>query len=290
VKFTPVPWKEALKHLKPCAVLSISVIAVSVYRQMDKVMIGALSDMSQTGLYENAEKIILCLSGFIVAIGTVMLPKISHMTAQGRMDDVHRHIDASMELVMCMVCALGFGLASIALEFAPLFYGRDFAESGHLMIPLALTLLPMGFANVIRTQWVLPQKRDHIFIKSVLTGAGVNVVLNALLIPRYQAMGAVIATVAAELAVPAVQFLILRRELPFGRYLRCTAVYSVIGLVMALAVRATGFTGLEGWPLLILRIVVGGAVYGGLCLLWWIVTKNRSVMALLRRKSAKAAK
>ena len=203
VRIVRVPWKEALTHLKPCAILSISVIAVSVYRQMDKVMIGALSDMSQTGLYENAEKIILCLSGFIVAIGTVMLPKISHMTAQGRMDDVRKHIDASMDLVMCMVCALGFGLASIAPEFAPLFYGEAFTISGRLMIPLALTLLPMGFANVIRTQWVLPQKRDHIFIKSVLTGAGVNVVLNALLIPRFDAMGAVVATVAAELAVPA---------------------------------------------------------------------------------------
>ena len=124
VKLVSVPWKEALRHLRPCAVLSISVIAVSVYRQMDKVMIGALADMDQTGLYENADKIILCLAGFIAAIGTVMLPKISHMTAQGRMDEVKKHIDASMELVMCMVCALGFGLASIAPEFSVLFYGE----------------------------------------------------------------------------------------------------------------------------------------------------------------------
>lgn len=290
VRIVRVPWKEALTHLKPCAILSISVIAVSVYRQMDKVMIGALSDMNQTGLYENAEKIILCLSGFIVAIGTVMLPKISHMTAKGLMDEVRGHIDASMELVMCMVCALGFGLASIATEFAPLFYGGDFAQSGLLMIPLAMTLLPMGFANVIRTQWVLPQKRDHIFIKSVLTGAGVNVVLNALLIPRFGAMGAVAATVAAELSVPLVQFIILRRELPFGRYLRHAAVYSVIGAAMALVVRWVGWPGLDGWPLLILRIAVGGAVYAGLCILWWTVTKNRRVLGVLRRNQAKAAK
>lgn len=92
-KVTPVKvtWKEALKHLAPCALLSISVIAVSVYRQMDKVMIGALADMAQTGLYENAEKIILCLSGFISAIGTVMLPKVSRMTRMKQMDAVKRH-------------------------------------------------------------------------------------------------------------------------------------------------------------------------------------------------------
>lgn len=132
-KVTPVKvtWKEALKHLAPCALLSISVIAVSVYRQMDKVMIGALADMAQTGLYENAEKIILCLSGFISAIGTVMLPKVSRMTRMKQMDAVKRHIRLSMELVMCMVCAMAFGLAAVAVNFAPLFYGDDFAYSGH---------------------------------------------------------------------------------------------------------------------------------------------------------------
>lgn len=290
VRFTPVPWRDALRHLKPCAILSVSVIAVSVYRQMDKVMIGALSDMHQTGLYENAEKIILCLAGFIAAIGTVMLPKISHMTAQGRMDEVKKHLDASMELVMCMVCALAFGLASVAAEFAPLFYGEAFTGSGVLMILLSFTLLTIGFANVIRTQWVLPQKRDGILVRSVLIGAAVNVALNALLIPSFGAMGAVVATCAAELAVPLVQFLFLRGELPYGRYLTYLLTYSVIGLMMALAVRLTALLPVRGWPGLALQVFAGGAVYALLCAVWWAITGNRRVLGVLRRNPAKAAK
>ncbi|MBQ8201528.1 MAG: oligosaccharide flippase family protein [Clostridia bacterium] len=290
VRFTPVPRKEALTHLKPCAVLSISVIAVSVYRQMDKVMIGALSDMHQTGLYENAEKIILCLAGFIAAVGTVMLPKISHMTAQGRMDEVRSHIDASMEMMMCMVSALGFGLAAVSTDFAPLFYGEAFGGSAPLMCMLAMTLLSIGFANVIRTQWVLPQKRDHIFIKSVLTGAAVNVVLNTLLIPAYGAVGAVVATVAAEFAVPAVQFILLRRELPFGRFLRYAMTYAAIGMIMALMVRLVALAAPDGWFGLTLQVAAGGATYILSCLLLWRTTKNRRILNLLRRKSAKAAK
>ncbi len=289
VKFVSVSWKEALAHLKPCALLSVSVIAVSVYRQMDKVMIGALADMAQTGLYENAEKIILCLAGFISAIGTVMLPKVSHMTAQGCMADVRRHMDASMELVMCMVCALGFGLASVAAEFAPLFYGAAFAQSGLLMIPLSMTLLTIGFANVIRTQWVLPQKRDGIFVKSVLTGAAVNVALNALLIPPYGAMGAVVATVAAELSVPVVQFIILRRELPYRRYMQYVLTYSAIGLVMALTVRLAARLPIGGWLGLAVECAVGGAVYGLLCLIWWKLSGKGHILGILRKK-AKADK
>ena len=283
VKFVSVPWKEALVHLKPCAVLSISVIAVSVYRQMSKVMIGALSDMHQTGLYENADKIILCLAGFISAIGTVMLPKVSHMTAQGRMEDVKKHIDASMDLVMCMVCALGFGLASVAREFAPLFFGADFADSGVLMIPLSMTLLTIGFANVIRTQWVLPQKRDGIFVKSVLTGAVVNVALNALLIPQFGAMGAVAATLAAEFSVPAVQFVILRRELPYLRYLTYALSYAVIGAVMFGAVRLTAGLAISGWLGVMVQVAVGGTVYVALCLMWWKISGNRHILGVLKK-------
>ena len=285
VNFVPVTWKEALTHLKPCALLSISVIAVSVYRQMDKVMIGALADMTQTGLYENAEKIILCLAGFISAVGTVMLPKVSHMTAQGRMEDVKKHIDASMDMVMCMVCALGFGLASVAVEFAPLFYGTDFAESGLLMIPLSMTLLTIGFANVIRTQWVLPQKRDGIFVKSVLTGAVVNVVLNAILIPQYGAMGAVVATAAAELSVPVVQFIILRRELPYLRYMKYVLTYSVIGLMMVGVVRLAALLPVSGWLGLAVQVAAGGFVYVALCVVWWKITSNRHILGILRKKA-----
>ena len=288
VRYVRVPRKEALVHLKPCAVLSISVIAVSVYRQMSKVMIGALSDMHQTGLYENADKIILCLAGFISAIGTVMLPKISHMTAKGMLDDVKKHIDASMDMVMCMVCALGFGLASVAVEFAPLFYGEDFAESGLLMIPLAMTLLTIGFANVIRTQWVLPQKRDGIFVKSVLTGAAVNVTLNALLIPSMGAMGAVVATLAAEFSVPLVQFIILRRELPFLRYVKYALTYSVIGLVMCGVVRLAARLPIGGWLGLAVQVAAGGFTYGALCLMWWKITGNKHILGILGKKTKSA--
>ena len=194
-----------------------------------------------------------------------------------------KHIDASMELVMCMVCALGFGLASVAVEFAPLFYGSDFAQSGLLMIPLSMTLLTIGFANVIRTQWVLPQKRDGIFVKSVLTGAAVNILLNALLIPHFGAMGAVAATLAAELSVPVVQFVILRRELPFGRYLRYGLVYSAIGLAMCGVVRLAALLPVGGWLGLAVQVAAGGIAYISLCFLWWKASGNKRILAVIRK-------
>ena len=123
-------------------------------------------------------------------------------------------------------------------------------------------------------------------MKSVLTGAAVNVALNALLIPSFGAMGAVMATLAAELSVPVVQFIILRRELPYLQYMKYVLAYSVIGLMMAGAVRLVALLPVGGWLGLAVQVAVGGIVYVALCLVWWKISGNRHILGVLK-KSAK---
>ena len=277
VTYRRVSLKDSLKHLRPCAVLFISVMAVSIYRKMDKVMVYNIAGVTENGLYENAEKIIYCLSGFISAIGTVMMPKIAHMQKNGETEKIARHIDRSMDLIICMVSAMAFGVAAVADRFAPLFYGEDFRYSGTLMAPLGFTLIMIGFANVIRTQVVLPQKRDYIFVRSVCCGAVVNLIVNACLIPSMKSMGAVIGTLLAELTVPVVQFIILRKELPYRRYIGYVGLYAVIGVIMLGAVRLAGsFLPAENWVNLGIMTVTGVAVYGALCLALWAVKKKHT--------------
>ncbi|MGN0746711.1 MAG: flippase [Aristaeellaceae bacterium] len=284
VRPVKVPFRRVLQHLAPCALLSISVVAVSVYRQMDKVMVGALAGMAENGLYGNAEKIIYCLSGFISAIGTVMLPKVSSLIRRGETDRARQHIELSMELILCMVSAMAFGVAAVAETFAPLFFGAAFTGSGRLMIPLAFTLIAIGFANVIRTQWVLPTGQDRVFIISVSAGAVINLIANSLLIPRMGAMGAVVGTLLAEFSVPVTQWLFIRGALPYRRYLAFAAVYAVIGFIMLVCVRALGaLLPFGGWLNLALQTLTGMLVYGGLCLGWWILRKKTAILRLLRR-------
>ena len=275
VTYRPVPLRESLKHLKPCAVLFISVLAVNVYRTMDKVMVSAIAGVHENGLYENAEKIIYCLSGFISAIGTVMMPKVAHMQKEGATEKIARHIDRSMELILCMTSAMAFGVAAVADVFAPLFYGEDFRYSGALMAPLAFTLIMIGFANVIRTQVVLPQKRDHIFVKSVCCGAAVNLIANACLIPSMKSMGAVVGTLMAEMTVPVVQYIILRKELPYGQFMKYVGIYAVFGGVMLGCVRLVKtLVPAETWISLGIMTAAGIAVYAGLCIGYWKMTKK----------------
>ena len=284
VRLIAVPWPEALRHLAPCAMLFTSVIAVSVYRQMDKVMVGAIAGMAQNGLYASAEKIIYCLSGLISAIGTVMLPKATRMASRGEEAALKKHLRFTMDLMLCMTSALAFGVAAVAEDFAPLFFGADFAAAGELMIPLAFTLLTIAWANVIRTQWILPHGRDKLLILSVCTGAAVNLLGNTLLIPRLGAMGAVIGTLLAETAVPLVQYLRLRRELDWKPYLISLARYALLGAVMLLIVRAAdALLPFTGWLALAVEVCLGAAVYAAGTLAIWRATGNEAAGVLLRR-------
>ena len=266
--------REAFAHLAPCALLFTSVLAVSVYRVMDKVMVGAIASMAQNGLYENAEKIVYCLSGFISAVGTVMLSKVSAMQQHGETEAIKRHLDATMQAILCMTSAMAFGVAAVADRLCLLFYGEDFTGSAPLMAPLAFTLIMIGFANVIRTQWILPQKRDRIVVRSVCAGAAVNLIANLLLIPRMQAMGAVIGTLLAELTVPVMQWVQIRGELDYRRLMRHTAGYLAVGGGMLLIVRAFGRLVPVTWPGLLAQMAVGALCYGAACLGLWRATKS----------------
>ena len=275
VSYHRVSFRETVKHLRPCAILFISVAAVSVYRKMDKVMVYNIAGKEQNGFYENAEKIIYCLSGFISAIGTVMMSKVSNMQEKGETEKIARNIDRSMNLIICMVSAMAFGVAAVADRFAPLFY-RNSRYSGTLMIPLGFTLIMIGFANVIRTQVVLPQKRDHIFVKSVCCGALVNLAANACLIPSMKSMGAVVGTLLAELTVPVVQYWILRKELPYRKYISYVGIYAVIGGIMLGCVRLVGtLLPAENWVSLGAMTFTGVIVYCALCLGWWRIQKTK---------------
>ena len=71
VKFKWCSFKQFKQHIKPNVILFIPVIAISLYRIMDKIMIGALSSIEVTGLYESADKIVSLPITITASVGTV---------------------------------------------------------------------------------------------------------------------------------------------------------------------------------------------------------------------------
>ncbi len=244
-------WPYLCKYVKPCKIsldgvkkhvlpnfsMFFPVIAVSVYKIMDKVMLGAMSNTTNVGLYENAEKIISVPVAVVTALGSVMLPRVTALISEKKDQEVHIFRDVAILGVTAFTVAACFGIHAVSEQLAVWMWGNEFLMSGIVMKYLAITLLFLGIGNVIRTQFLIPYGYDRIYVVSAVVGAIINVVINILLIPKWGPVGAAIGTVFAEVAVCVYQLVMIRKYLPMIKYIKDTIFFCGAGLVMCFVIK-----------------------------------------------------
>ncbi len=273
IRFVRPSFRDIIKHLRSDLVLFIPVIAISVYKIMDKIMLGYICNMSEVGYYENAEKIINISLTLIISVGTVMMPRMTALISAGDKKSAGKYLDTSVTLVSCYCIGTMCGLFVLAPEFSVVFYGEAFRKSGTVMILLAVTIIFLGVGNVIRTQYLIPMKKDRIYITSALMGAAVNLVVNIVLIPIMSSEGAAVGTIAAEVSVFLYQVISVRRRLRLSLYIRNALVYSFFGIIMMAAVILIPPVFSPAADL-ILRMTAGAAVYSALSGVYLIKKKR----------------
>lgn len=237
IQFTRISFKGILKHVKPNLILFVPVISVSIYKIMDKVMLGHLSSIAELGYFDSAEKIINVPIALITAIGTVMMPRVTSLISKNRLEDSRKYLDKTMFLVLAFATGAMIGIISISEQFSVLFYGDLFQRSGVIMDYLSITVLFLAFGNVIRTQFLIPSRKDKIFVTSAILGAFFNFTFNLFLIPRYGAVGAAIGTIIAEFVVCFYQFYFVRKYFPYIRYIKYELLFLFSGTLMYFVVQ-----------------------------------------------------
>ena len=258
VSFEKCSVKEITSNIKPVLILFIPVLAYSIYKVMDKIMLGNMSSYDQVGFYNNAEKIINIPMGIITALGTVMLPRMSNIVANGDKKRVDDYIRISAKLVTLLSSAIAFGLMGVSSVLAPVFFGDEFIACGEIIRLLSVTVFFIAWANVIRTQYLIPNKRDSIYLTSTMVGAILNLIINWMLIPKYQANGAAFGTIVAEFSVMLVQMVAVKNELPMRKYIMSYSPILIIGLIMAVLVDRIGIKLRVSVSTLAIQILAGG--------------------------------
>lgn len=262
IKFRKVKFGQDIKqHLKPCLILFVPVIAVSLYKIMDKIMLGNMTNMNQVGLYESSEKITNMIIGIITSLGIVMLPRMSNLIANGKIEKGKQYIEKSIIFTMFISSALSFGIMAISDIFVVWFFGKEFSDSGIILKWLAITGIFISIANVIRTQYLIPMEKDKSYIISVSLGALVNIIANLILIPKYKAVGAAVGTVIAEFSVMMYQIIDVRKELDIFRYLKRGIKYIITGFIMYILVSNLKINSESYLIILIMQIGVGAVFY-----------------------------
>lgn len=290
VNFVKPKLKDIIKHIKPNIILFVPVIAVSIYKMMDKIMLGMLSTVVEVGYFENAEKIINIPMTLISALGTVMLPRISHILSKGDTSKANKYIEKSILFVMFLSFAMCCGLISIGYNFAPFYFGKEFQKTGILIMLLSITMPFLSFANVLRTEYLIPGEKDKIYIKSVIIGAIINIAINCALIPICQSVGACIATIAAEFSVMFYQSYAVRKDLKINVYIRKSLPFFIKSIVMLICIYPLNFININTLLRLLIQVLLGCTIYGVLNLKYILsIVDIKKILSKIGRKKIKSA-
>ncbi|WP_164985643.1 flippase [Enterococcus faecium] len=192
-------------HIRPILGLFLPTAAVYIYTYVDKIILGMFSTDAQVGLYSQPEKIVKLLMTVITSLGAVMLPHIAVAVKENNINRIRKEVLNAVSFVFCIGAPMVVGAIIIAKTFIPWFLGDGYAKSIYLFQLLSPLILIIGFASVVGQAVLIPMKRQRIYTLSIMTGAVINLVVNLALIPHFEAVGAAIGTIFAELTVTAIQ-------------------------------------------------------------------------------------
>lgn len=227
-------WKELrpFRHLKATISLFIPTIAISVYTVFDKTMIGYISTKTENGYYESSLKVSRVALTMVTALSTVVIPRMGYYYNQKDYKKVKELVYQGFSYIWLMGVPMALGLAGIANNFVPWYYGPGY-EKVKILLPIqALLILAMGSSNVTGLQYLIASKREKSLTKSVCIGAGLNLICNLILIPKLFSVGAAIASLMAETVIAVVQLYMVSKEISVGTIVKGIYKYIIAGIVM----------------------------------------------------------
>ncbi len=273
-----------IKHVKPIVALFIPQIAIQVYTVLDKTMIGKiLVDMTEVGNYEQSQKIIKLSLTLVTALGTVVSPRIANTIANGKSEDVKKYLSNSFNFVWFLGIPIMFGIMAVAPKVVPWFLGEEFSKSKMILILGAPIVMAIGLNNVSGVQYLIAAKKQNIFTKSVIIGAIFNFCSNLILIPKFKAAGAMVASVLAETLILIVQLIYIRKEIPLNIVYKNSMKYIISGLVMFVVVFLIGQPMKATIVTTIVQVITGVIVY----VIMLIILKDKFLYETLNKLKGK---
>ena len=235
----PVPLKDLhiLRHLPGVIQYFIPIIAVQIYSQIDKLMLGAMgADASENGYYEQARKLTNLVVVMTTALNTVLLPRLSNLFGKNDKKTMVSTYQETFRFTLLLLLPIAVGLFMISDHFVLWFLGPDFTKTSLLLKWSCALIVLMTVGNFIGMQYLNPTGQQNKMTAIYLSAAAVNVVLNLIMIPRLLSEGAIIASVAAEAVSCSAQIWLLKRSEYNFKMLQGTWKYAVAAATMAGAI------------------------------------------------------
>ncbi|MGL5963761.1 MAG: polysaccharide biosynthesis C-terminal domain-containing protein, partial [Fusobacteriaceae bacterium] len=268
------------RHLKPILTIFSMNIAISIYTNLDSVMLGYKSTETSVGLYSSGIKLVRLVLGIVTSLGAVMLPRISNYIHNSLEDELKSLLNKAFKFILMLSLPCFLGLYLTSREIILIFSGSGFIEAVSTMKYLTPLIIFIALSNFIGIQILYPRGEEKKVLISVIVGAVVNFGLNWILIPKYSQDGAAISTSIAECMVALTQIILGYRYLKFIKFNFDFFKPVIATIVMGLLIVSFEKYGLNNiYISLIVKMLFGGISYFVVLL----ILKDKFVKEILNR-------
>lgn len=249
------------RHIKPVLkVFSFSVVT-SIYLQLNTVLLGFLKNALAVGYFAAATKVMQMLLTMSVCLGSVMMPRASHLIAENKEAEFNRLIQKSYDFTLAIALPMTIGLIFCAPSLITALCGVKFE---HSILPsqiIAPIILMVAISNIFGIQVLFPKGKINIVTLCCGIGAVADLILNLCLIPFFSYIGTSIAYLGAEVATTVSMYFIGRKYIPIIYFKKSHLTYALGCIVMALALYGISLLQLPTLTILLLQGCCGVLAY-----------------------------
>lgn len=261
IHFTHLRNLHPFKHLKPALHIFLLNLIISLYVNLNSVMLGFLKDSESVGFFTAATKLSQMILGIASALGTVMLPRLSHLIANNAMDEFNRLVQKAVRFMFAITLPLSIGCFFIAPYIIPIFCGETYYPAINTLRIISPIIFFIGLSGVLGIQILYPQGQENKVIICTAIGALLNLILNFITIPLWSHLGAAISTLCAEVAVTTSMMYIGRHFIPINWKTKSFRNYCLGGIIMSIMILLIQQINLNNWYQLICSSIIGCTTY-----------------------------
>lgn len=249
------------KHIKPVLIIFAASLSVSIYLQLDVVMLGNINDKI-VAYYTVPNKLIRLILVVITALGTVLVPRISNCIKNNDIENYKKYINYSLKYILMLSIPSVVGIFLLADNIILIMAGEKFIESILTVRILVFILFIVGIAYFLGFQLLYPHGLEKYYTYSVTIAAVINFVFNYIMIPKYYQNGAAIGTIIAELTGVMLMLYFTRdylKEIEF--YNLKNLKYFISSIIMGLIILFIKYLNLGNISTILISISLGSIIY-----------------------------
>lgn len=189
-------WQKFLRLSWP---LALAAIFSALYMYINLVMMGYWGQITQTGWYNAAYRIINIAVIPVALIAQSFYPALSKFFIESK-EKLQNIWDLLMKLMIILAIPLMIGGLSLASKIINFLYGSSFWPAIFVFQILILSA-GIGFLTSPYVQMLIVVNQQKKVFYITMIGGVMNIILNLFLIPRYSLYGAAVATLITSFVI-----------------------------------------------------------------------------------------